>query len=127
MSLYFRHREGGAQVMRLTEGRDGRIGAEPLAVVSLRSGEVRVQGGREISDAEQAEIDAWLADAVAGRTTREMAEVARTVEAMNLAAGWIGRADAAVVAEAADTLLAAAQDLRLAVVKRLGEEARDAG
>lgn len=59
---YFRVRENGALVFRIDTGnRHRRIEMDQIAVVNIRNGEVKPHGGRELSAADRAEIDRWIA------------------------------------------------------------------
>lgn len=118
--LYFRIRENGAMVFRVdAENRNGRLELEPLAFANVRNGDIRVQGGREITDAERAEIEGWVAarqDLLAGRDS-EIA--ANTVEAINAAAHWVQtKASDEEIDAAAEAMLLAMHDLRSQIVRR---------
>lgn len=118
--LYFRIRENGALVFRVdTENRQGRLDLEPLAMANVRNGEIRPQGGRDISSAERGEIEAWITARQTELADRD-AEIARaTVEAINAAAHWVQtKASAEDVDAHASALLMAMHDLRSQIVRR---------
>ena len=120
---YFRIRENGAAVFRVdTENRQRRIEMEPIATVNTRSGAVRPQGDRVLADADQAHIAAWLAERQALIARRDLDDILRTVDQLNLTAHWVqsraGDADLAVVT---DALLLAMHDLRTVLVRRKAE------
>ena len=60
---YFRVRENGAFVFRVdTENRQRRIEMDQIAIINIRNGEVKPHGGRALTEADQAAIDAWIAE-----------------------------------------------------------------
>lgn len=126
--LYFRIRENGALVFRVdAENRHGRLELEPLAFANVRNGEIRAQGGREITEAETGAITAWIAERARVLAEREGAQAARAVEEINAAAHWAQtRASDAEIEAAAADLLMAMHDLRSVIVRRQSDiAARD--
>ncbi|MHA6346663.1 hypothetical protein [Roseivivax sp. CAU 1761] len=121
--LYFRIREGGAAVCRIdAENRNRRLDLQQVAVVGLRSGEIRTQGGAELSPEEVAEIETWLMRRRTLLKLREADEMHRVVEQINLAAHWAqSRASDAQLDEITDDLLLAMHDLRAVLVRRRAE------
>lgn len=117
---YFRIREAGAAVFRVdTENRQRRIEMEQIATVTLRSGEIRPQGDRVLSEADLAEIRGWIARRSALQARREIDEIERTVDRLNLTAQWAqSRASEAELEEITDRLLLAMHDLRSVLVRR---------
>ncbi len=117
---YFRIRENGAQVFRMgTDARNQRIEMEPVATVNTRNGEIRPQGGRDLTEADRAAIETWLAARQAELSRRESGTGAATVEALNLAAHWAqSRASAAELDAVTDDLLLAMHDLRSVLVRK---------
>lgn len=117
---YFRIREAGAAVFRVdTENRQRRIEMEQIATVTLRSGEIRPQGDRVLSEADLAEIRGWIARRSALQARREIDEIERTVDRLNLTAQWAqSRASEAELDEITDRLLLAMHDLRSVLVRR---------
>lgn len=128
---YFRIRENGAVVFRLdTENRQQRIEMEPIAVVNVRNGEVRPQGERQLTEADQVAIRDWLADRQALLATREVDDILRTVDHLNLAAQWAqSRATDDQLSAVTNALLLAMHDLRRTLVRKQAErlEKRAAG
>ena len=119
-SHYFRLRENGAAVYRLdTENRQNRIEMEQIAVVNLRNGEVKPQGGRTLTAEDAAAIEAWKAERAELTARREIDDIRRTVDQMNLAAQW---AQSKATDEDLDTLtgplLLAMHDLRGVLTRR---------
>jgi len=117
---YFRIRENGAQVFRIgIDARSQRIEMEPIAVVNARNGEIKPQGGRDLTGADRAAVENWLAARQAELSRRESATGAATVEALNLAAHWAqSRATDAELDAATDHLLLAMHDLRSVLVRK---------
>lgn len=121
--VYFRIRENGAVVFRIqTETRHQRIEMEQIATVNVRNGEVRPHGGRALSGTEQAAIAAWLADRRATLAEREIDDILRTVDHLNLTAHWAqSRASAEDLDRVTDALLLAMHDLRAVLVRKKAE------
>lgn len=117
---FFRIRENGAAVYRLRLApRDQRIEMEQIAVVNTRNGEVKPHGSREVTEADRAAIAEWLESRRATLARREADEIARTVEALNLAAHWAQtRATEEELEELTGPLLLAMHDLRTVLVRK---------
>lgn len=124
---YFRIRDNGALVFRLdTANRQRRIEMEQIAVVNTRSGEVKPQGGRALTEADQAEIARWLADRQALLEAREIDDILRTVDHLNLTAQWAqSRAGAEDLEMVTDALLLAMHDLRSVLVRKKADRLLD--
>ena len=118
--LYFRVRENGAQVFRVdTENRHRRIEMEQIAVVNIKSGDIKVHGEREITDDERAEIEAWIARRRDVLKAREVEDILRTVDRLNLTTAWLQqKADPEEIEAVADPLLMAMHDLRSVIVRK---------
>ena len=117
---FFRLRENGATAFRVTtENRLGRIEMEPIATINLRNGEVKPQGGRQLTEADRAAIDDWIAGRRAVLARREADEIEATVERLNLAAHWAQtRASDEELDANTDRLLLAMHDLRSVLVRK---------
>ena len=62
-SLFFRVRENGAAVYRVdAENRQRRLDMQQIAVVNIRSGDVKPHGDQVPTAAERNEIDAWVVE-----------------------------------------------------------------
>ena len=120
---FFRLRENGATVFRVsTENRLNRLEMEPVAVVNIRNGEVKPQGGRTLTDADRAAIDAWMTDRRAVLVARETEGVEATIEALNLTAHWAQtKAGDDALEAVTDRLLLAMHDLRGVLVRKKAE------
>ncbi|MDO6728703.1 hypothetical protein Q4577_01650 [Marinovum sp. 2_MG-2023] len=117
---YFRVRENGALVFRLESGnRQRRIEMEQIAVINIRNGEVKPHGGRDLSDADKSEIDRWMKARRATLAARDIDDILRTVDHMNLTTQWAhSKATAEELDEVTDALLLAMHDLRTVLVRK---------
>ena len=120
---YFRLRENGASVFRVgTENRQRRIEMEELAVVNLRSGNIRPHGEVELTDADLQAIRDWLAARRDLIATRELDDILRTVDHLNLTTHWAqSRATDDQHEAVTDALLLTMHDLRTVLVRRKAE------
>ena len=117
---YFRVRENGALVFRLdTENRNRRIEMDQIAVVNIRNGEVKPHGGRELTKADMAEITAWMEERQATLAARDIDDILRAVDHMNLTTQWAqSRATPEQLDHVTDALLLAMHDLRTVLVRK---------
>lgn len=117
---YFRIRENGAAVFRVdTENRQRRIEMEQIAVVNVRNGEIKPQGDGTLSEADLAVIRDWLARRIAQLAARDMDDIHRAVDHLNLTTQWVqSKASDAQLDEVTDTLLLAMHDLRSVLVRK---------
>lgn len=120
---FFRLRDHTVQVFRVdADTPHRRIEMEPVAVLNLRSGEVRPQGGRALTDADRAAIEAWLAERRGIEAAREFDGVMATVDRLNLTAHWAqAKATDAELDRVTDGLLMAMHDLRSVLVRRMAD------
>ncbi len=127
--LYFRVRENGAFVFRVdTENRMRRIDMDQIAVVNVRNGEIKAHGSREVSDAERAKIEAWLEARRATLHARELDDIERTIDRLNLTANWAQQsATPDELDQVADRLLLAMHDLRSVLVRKKSQAAKASG
>ncbi|MCK0119112.1 hypothetical protein MWU61_01065 [Loktanella sp. F6476L] len=117
---YFRVRENGAFVFRVdTENRQRRIEMDQIAVVNVRNGEVKPHGDRVLSEADIAAIQDWLNDRVALLAERDVDDILRAVDHMNLTTQWVqSRATEEQLDQVTDSLLLAMHDLRTVLVRK---------
>jgi hypothetical protein len=117
---YFRIRENGAAVFRVdTENRQRRIEMEQIASVNVRNGEIKPHGERVLSEADGAEIRAWLSKRQALLAMRDIDDIHRAVDHLNLTAQWVqSKATEAQLEEVTDPLLLAMHDLRSVLVRK---------
>lgn len=118
--FYFRIRENGAVVFRLdTENRQRRIDMVEIATVNLRNGQIRRHGERALAAEETAAIEAWMEERRAILATRDIDDIRRTIDHLNLTAQWAqSRAGDDALDEVTDALLLAMHDLRTVLVRR---------
>ncbi|MBK5935139.1 hypothetical protein C8N32_10188 [Rhodovulum imhoffii] len=126
---FFRVRENGAQVFRVNaENRHLRLDLEPLANVNIRNGEIKPQGGRKLTKADEAEIGKWMDARLTQIESRTLDDILRTIDHLNTIAHWAqSRATEAELEALTDTLLLAMHDLRTVLVrKRAAQAEKDA-
>lgn len=121
--FFFRVRDGGAAVFRVdAENRQRRLEMEQIAVVNLGNGRIRPQGGRVLSAAETAAIEAWMAARREELAARRIDDIFRAVDHLNLTAHWAQtEASRDEIETVADALLLAMHDLRMVLVRRKAE------
>ncbi|MBU2868491.1 hypothetical protein [Pacificibacter marinus] len=117
---YFRVRENGAFVYRVdTENRQRRIEMDQIAVVNIKNGDVKPHGGRELSEQDMLAIDNWMADRVALLAQRDIDDIHRAVDYLNLTTHWAqSRATPDQLENVTDALLLAMHDLRTVLVRK---------
>ena len=117
---YFRVRENGAAVFRIdTENRHRRIEMEQIAVINIRNGEVKPQGQRPLTAADQAEIARWMDARKALLSRRDVDDIHRAVDYLNLTTQWAqSKATDAQLEDVTDPLLMAMHDLRSVLVRK---------
>ncbi|MBE1294938.1 hypothetical protein [Phycobacter azelaicus] len=117
---YFRVRENGAFVFRVdTENRQRRIDMDQIAVVNIRNGEIRAHGDRELSPRDLAEIKDWMEQRTKVLAQRDIDDIHRAVDHLNLTAHWVqSRASEEQLEEVTDALLMAMHDLRSVLVRK---------
>jgi hypothetical protein len=117
---YFRVRENGAFVYRLdTANRQRRIEMDQIAVVNVKNGDVKPHGGRTLSDGDMKAIDGWMADRVALLAQRDIDDIHRAIDHLNLTAHWAqSRATPDQLENVTDPLLMAMHDLRTVLVRK---------
>ncbi|MEZ5715664.1 MAG: hypothetical protein R3D85_11100 [Paracoccaceae bacterium] len=117
---YFRVRENGAFVFRVdTENRQRRIEMDQIAVVNTRNGEIKPHGGRDLSPADMAAIEDWLERRQAVLAARDIDDIFRAVDYLNLTTHWAqSRATDEQLEQVTDALLLAMHDLRSVLVRK---------
>ncbi|WP_083098707.1 hypothetical protein [Pseudophaeobacter leonis] len=117
---FFRVRENGAFVFRVdTENRQRRIDMEQIAAVNIRNGEIKPHGGRTLSERDMAEIESWMAERSAVLAARDIDDIKRAVDHLNLTAHWAQtRATDAQLDAVTDDLLLTMHDLRSVLVRK---------
>ncbi len=117
---YFRIRENGAAVFRVdTENRQRRIEFEEIAAVNVKNGNIKPHGDTKLSPEDLAVIRKWLADRQALLAERDVDDILRAVDHMNLTSQWAqSRATDDQLERVTDLLLLAMHDLRSVLVRK---------
>ncbi|MDF1853983.1 hypothetical protein [Pseudooceanicola sp.] len=117
---YFRVRENGAFVYRIdTADRMRRIEMDQIAVVNIRNGEIKPHGDRGLSEADIAAITAWMEERIALLAKRDIDDILRAIDHMNLTTHWAqSRASEEQLETVTDALLLAMHDLRTVLVRK---------
>ena len=117
---YFRVKENGASVFRLdTENRHRRIEMDHIANVNIRSGEIRPNGKKGLTDDDMTAIQKWTDDRAALLDKRDVDDIFRVIDQMNLTAQWVqSRAADEQIEQFSDALLLAMHDLRTVLVRK---------
>jgi hypothetical protein len=117
---YFRVRENGAAVFRVsTENRQRRIEMDEIATVNVKNGNIKPHGEAVLGGADLKAIGDWLASRQALLAAREVDDILRTVDHLNLTAQWAqSRATDEQLEAVTDALLLTMHDLRTVLVRR---------
>jgi hypothetical protein len=120
---YFRVRENGAVVFRVdTENRQRRIELDEIATVNVRNGNIKPHGEAVLSKADLAAIGEWLTARTAQLEARDVDDILRAVDHLNLTTQWAqSRATDDQLEAVTDALLLAMHDLRVTLVRRKSE------
>lgn len=118
--IYFRVRENGASVFRVdTENRQRRIEMNEIASINIRKELVKPHGDHVLSEVEQEVIADWIAERKAVLATRDIDDIYRAVDYLNLTTHWAqSRASDEDLDEVTDGLLLAMHDLRSVLVRK---------
>ena len=117
---YFRVRENGAVVFRVdTENRQRRIDMEEIATVNINNGKIKPHGDRPLSPEEIALIEGWIAERQAVLAARDVDDILRAVDHMNLTTQWAqSKASDDQLEQVTDSLLMAMHDLRSVLIRK---------
>ncbi|MBO9479198.1 hypothetical protein J7382_16760 [Shimia sp. R11_0] len=117
---YFRVRENGAMVFRVdTQNRHRRIEMDQIAVVNVKNGDVKPQGDRKLSAEDQTAIQDWMEERRALLARRDIDDILRTVDHLNLTAQWAqSKATPEQLEDVTDALLLTMHDLRSVLVRK---------
>lgn len=121
---FFRVRENGAAVFKVdAENRQRRLELDQIAVVNIRNGEIKPHGERELSHADMAAILEWIEERRALLARRDIDDIHRTVDHLNLTAQWAqSKASEDDLAAVTDRLLLAMHDLRSVLVRKRADK-----
>ena len=117
---YFRVRENGAAVFRVgTENRQSRIDMDQIAVINIKNGEVKTQGDRTLTETDHAEIENWMANRKALLAKRDIDDIHRAVDYLNITTQWVqSKASDEQLEDVTDALLLSMHDLRSLLVRK---------
>lgn len=117
---YFRVRETGGTMYRIgDETRHRRVDLEQIAVINTRNGEIRAPGNREMAAEDRAAAEAWLEQRRAILAARQIDDIHRAIDHMNLTAQWVqSQASEADLEAVTEPLLLAMHDLRTILVRK---------
>ncbi len=117
---YFRIRDNGAAVFHVdTENRQRRIEMDQIAMVNIRNGEIKPHGDRSLSKADERAIRKWMEDRIKILAQRDIDDIYRAVDHMNLTTQWAqSKATDAQLEAVTDGLLLAMHDLRSVLVRK---------
>ena len=118
--FYFRIRDNGASVFRVdTENRQRRIEMAEIASVNVKNGTIKPHGDAVLTAPELAVIKNWLAARAVTLASRDIDDIHRAVDHMNLTTHWAqSRATDADLDAVTDALLLAMHDLRAVLVRK---------
>jgi hypothetical protein len=131
---FFRIRDNGAVVFKVdTENRQRRIEMEEIASVNVKNGNIKPHGERKLTPAEVKLITVWIAERQAILAARDIDDILRAVDHLNMTTQWAQtRAEDDQLEAVTDHLLLSMHDLRTVLVRKKAErlikaaEARDA-
>jgi hypothetical protein len=120
---FFRVRENGAVVFRVdTENRQRRIDMEEIATVNVNNGKIKPHGDRLLTKAETALIENWIAKRVETLAARDVDDILRAVDHLNMTTQWVqSKATDDQLEAVTDNLLMAMHDLRTVLVRKKAE------
>lgn len=117
---YFRIRENGAVLFKVdTENRQRRIELDEIATINLKNGNVKAHGDHALTPQERGLIKDWIATRSAELARRDLDDIRRAVDHLNLTAQWAQtRASDEDLDQVTDALLLAMHDLRSVLIRR---------
>lgn len=117
---YFRVKDNGALVFRVdAENRQRRLELDQIAAVNVNNGAVKPHGDHALTDEDRAAIDAWMAARRDELAARDVDDILRAVDTLNLTAHWAqSRATDAQLDAVTERLLLAMHDLRTVLVRK---------
>ena len=92
---------------------------DQIAVVNLRSGEIKPHGQRTLSDQDVTEITEWMQERSKLLARRDIDDIHRAVDYLNTTTHWVqSRATNAQLEDVTDRLLLAMHDLRSVLIRK---------
>ncbi len=127
--FYFRVRENGAFVFRVdAQNRQRRIDMSQIAVLNMKNGEVKPHGDHKLTPDELDVIRNWMAERRKLLARRDIDDIFRTIDHLNLTTHWAqSRASDADLEAVTDSLLLAMHDLRSMLTRKKADRLIDAG
>jgi hypothetical protein len=126
---YFRVRENGAVVFRIsTENRQRRIEMDEIATVNVRNGTIKPHGDVTLTKADIQAIEAWITERQAQLAAREVDDILRAIDHLNLTTQWAqSRATDEQLEAVTDRLLLTMHDLRTVLVRKKADRLGKSG
>lgn len=126
---YFRIRDNGAAVFCVdTENRQRRIEMVQIALVNIKNGEIKPHGDRKLSNDDIAAIRDWMRERVERLAWREVDDILRAVDHLNMTTQWAqSKATGEQLDAVTDQLLLSMHDLRSVLVRKKAERMIDKG
>lgn len=119
MAMQFRIRGGNVQILRETGAEGGRK-REPIGLASLSTGELNPRAQTTLSDADRAEITAWVDRHRDIEKRRQEMQFQTLPQLLAEVADWIGEATPEDVQPYADDLQDGMRQMRVALTRKLG-------
>jgi hypothetical protein len=92
---------------------------DQIAVVNTRNGDIKPHGGRDLTAQDRAAIDEWMAARIETLAARDIDDIHRAVDYLNLTTHWAqSRATEDQLEQVTDALLLAMHDLRSVLVRK---------
>ena len=120
---FFRIRENGATLFKMPEqNRQNRLEMHQVAVINIRNETVKPQGDTVLTDEETKLIADWMQERKTVLEEREIDDILRTVDNLNLTAQWAqSKASDADLERVTDQLLLSMHDLRTILSRKKAE------
>ncbi|MBL6637962.1 MAG: hypothetical protein ISP37_06575 [Planktomarina sp.] len=120
---FFRIRENGATLFKMPEqNRQNRLELHQIAVINIRNETVKPQGDTVLTDEETKLIADWMQERKTVLEEREIDDILRTVDHLNLTAQWAqSKASDADLERVTDQLLLSMHDLRTILSRKKAE------
>jgi hypothetical protein len=120
---FFRIRENGATLFKMPEqNRQNRLEMHQIAVINIRNETVKPQGDTVLTDEETKLITDWMQERKTVLEEREIDDILRTVDHLNLTAQWAqSKASDADLERVTDQLLLSMHDLRTILSRKKAE------
>lgn len=92
---------------------------DQIAVINIKNGEVNPHGDRTLSDEDIARIETWMAERTALLAQRDIDDIHRAVDYLNITTQWVqSKAKDDQLEDITDDVLLAMHDLRSILVRK---------